>query len=269
MTMRRTNIGWADYSGGDLNVVIRGRNCPISEGCANCYVARDFKRYGREMEENTVLYHKKLERLARAQWTSGDQPYRRGPGSRPIMFIADYGDLFCDDVPDHFIFNVLDVCNMRRSADWVLLTKRPQRMLDVTNDWLEIYGETPKLPRNIWCLVTAENQRRADELIPILLQVKAMVRGASIEPMLDPIYLRKSWLYPYDIEHPGYLNWVIVGAESGPDRRPFDPAWAMDLYEQCRAAGVPFFGKQDSGPRPGVPLLLGGREVKEWPRTAI
>jgi protein gp37 len=275
--LRRTSIGWADYSGGDLNVVIRGRNCAISEGCAHCYVERDFKRYGREMTDGTTIYPKKLKGLVKATFDPGDVPYRRGPGSKPIMFVADYGDLFCEDVPDHFIFSVLDICSMRRGADWVLLTKRPQRMLDVTNDWLEIYGEIPMLPPNIWCLATAENQERADERIPVLLQVRAQALGVSIEPMLEPIRIR-DWLQRWNYRgrtgdskpfiEKGGLSWVIVGAESGPDRRPFKVAWAESIYEQCRAAGVPFFGKQASGPRPGVPLyIIGGREIKEFPQT--
>jgi len=269
--LRRTNIGWADYSGGDLNVVIRGTNCPTSEGCANCYVGRDFKRYGREMADRTTIYPKKLRGLVKAIFDPGDVPYRRGPGSKPIMFVADYGDLFCEDVPDHFIFSVLDICSMRREADWVLLTKRPQRMLDVTNDWLEIYGETPMLPPNIWCLATAENQYWADVRIPVLLQVKAQVLGVSLEPMLEPIDLWK-YLWPATVTYlwppaERWLSWVIVGAESGPGRRPFEGAWAESVYEDCQAAGMACFGKQDSGLRPGVPLLIEGREIKEFPST--
>lgn len=59
---------------------------------------------------------------------------------------------------------------------------------------------------------------------------------------------------------------MICGAESGPQRRPFDVAWALDLYEQCKAARVAFFAKQTSGLRPGVPLVLPGYGVvREWP----
>jgi protein gp37 len=63
-----------------------------------------------------------------------------------------------------------------------------------------------------------------------------------------------------------YIDQVIVGAESGPNRRPFDVAGAQDLYEQCKAAGVPFFYKQGSALRPGQEDDLPGiGKVKEWP----
>ncbi len=50
-----------------------------------------------------------------------------------------------------------------------------------------------------------------------------------------------------------HLDWVIVGGESGPKRREMDLDWARSLRDQCRAAGVPYFFKQRSGPKPGMP----------------
>ena len=59
---------------------------------------------------------------------------------------------------------------------------------------------------------------------------------------------------------------MIIGAESGPKRRPFRKEWAWDVLDQCRAAGVACFLKQDSGVGPGVPLLdRNGGRVEEWP----
>jgi protein gp37 len=135
-------------------------------------------------------------------------------------------------------------------------------------------------PPNLWLGVSAENQARADERIPLLLRVPAAVRFVSVEPMLGPVDLG-DWLpgpnvveWDEDDEGSPYygryeadtLSWVICGAESGPNRRPFEVEWALDLYEQCREVGVPFFGKQASGLKPGVPLELPGYGVvQEWP----
>jgi protein gp37 len=120
-------------------------------------------------------------------------------------------------------------------------------------------------------MTTAENQRCADERLPVLLQVKAQVWGVSVEPMLGPIDNLRQALGNYHVFPGGQeisqISWVIVGAESGPNRRPFCRHCAEDVYRQCQAAGVPFFGKQDSGLRPGVPLLIHGQEIKEFPKT--
>ena len=56
------------------------------------------------------------------------------------------------------------------------------------------------------------------------------------------------------------LDWVIIGCESGPNRRPMKLEWALDLMRQCRAATVPVFVKQ---------LNINGRVSKdpnEWPK---
>lgn len=252
MPLRRSKISWCDYSSRDLNFII---GCsPVSEGCDNCYAAAWAKRCGQDFSEITI-YWDKLRHLQIAKWEPGNLPYRRGPDSKPIMFPVDLGDLFHPAVPGTITMTALDTFAARKDADWVLLTKRPYRMLEATKQWLHLY-EMEQLPPNIWCLVTAENQRRLDERVPILLQVEAQVRGVSIEPMLGPMNLN---LHGMD------LQWVIIGAESGPNRRPFEIAWAEDVYKQCQHASVPFFGKQALGLRPGIPLLIHGEEIKEFP----
>jgi protein gp37 len=77
--LRRSDIGWCDYSGGDLNFVI---GCtPKSEGCAHCYGFRWAARAGRDFTEIRT-YPQKLGRLWRAKWSPNGRPYRRGPGSK-------------------------------------------------------------------------------------------------------------------------------------------------------------------------------------------
>lgn len=40
------------------------------------------------------------------------------------------------------------------------------------------------------------------------------------------------------------IEWVIVGGESGANRRPFDTDWARSIRDQCKEFNVPFFMKQ-------------------------
>lgn len=123
---------------------------------------------------------------------------------------------------------------------------------------------------NLWLGVTAEDQKAADERIPLLLQCQAAVRFVSVEPMLGPVDITP-WLGPVHADaigadwrredvpaiqmgesvfpaadsHPWHdgLNWVICGGETGPGSRPMHPAWVLSLRDQCKAAGVPFFFK--------------------------
>lgn len=114
---------------------------------------------------------------------------------------------------------------------------------------------------NVWCGVTAENQARVDERIPLLLQTPAAVRFVSVEPMLGLVDLScyLSWQYHVNLpeeERPRAmaehwagmhrltkLDWVICGGETGPGARPMHPDWVRGLRDQCQAAGVPFHFK--------------------------
>ena len=270
--MKPSAIGWTDYSSGDLNMVT---GCtPVSAGCANCYGRAIYERFGRDY--GTVTMHPdKLARLATARFP--EYSPKRGAPYRPMAFLCDTGDLFHEAVPSVFIDLVLQTLCERADVTWQLLTKRADRMRDYLSEWA--YLVHGPLPPHVWLGVSVEDQATADERVPLLLDTPAAVRFVSVEPCLAPVDLRE-WLQPdYDgLWHDGMwepipdsdprynaLDWMIVGAESGPNRRPFDVAWAVDLRDQCREAGVPFFGKQASGLRPGVPLLLDGTTVHEWP----
>lgn len=55
------------------------------------------------------------------------------------------------------------------------------------------------------------------------------------------------------------VDWVIVGAESGPNRRSCNIDWVRSIRDQCREAGVPLFVKQ---------LDIGGKlvvDVEQFP----
>jgi len=274
-TPKPSKIGYCDYSGGDLNFVL---GCtPVSAGCANCYARRIYDRFGKDFSKVTV-YPDKLKRLLNWQ---PKPPYKRGPGSRPLAFVVDMGDLFHEDVSNQFIWDALSMMDCRRDVDWLVLTKRAKRMRGVVT----FHWKPSPPPPNIWLGVTVENDDnlwRIDEL----RRTPAAVRWVSLEPVLEPVLLR-SWLICNAcggtgdwgggdaIDCPiclgtgrgGGIDWVIVGAESGPHRRQFDKEWAWRILDDCRYADIPCFLKQDSAARPGVPLLdRDGREVKEFPR---
>lgn len=257
MAVRRSNIGWCDFSGGDANFII---GCtPKSEGCQNCYARRIIEgRLGRDFSD-VRLYPKKLHRLAKTKFEENGIPFRRGPGSRPIVFPCDLSDLFHPNVPDDLILEGLRIMGQRDDVDWAVLTKRVRRLAYF--DLVHLYEG---FPPNVWIGTTVENRKRAEERIPILRKVRAKVRWLSMEPLLEDVNV-DFYLKQRNRPRSENVHWVIVGAESGSDRRPFDVSWARSIYAECKATGVAFFGKQDSGSRPGVPLLIDGREIKEFP----
>ena len=104
---------------------------------------------------------------------------------------------------------------------------------------------------NVWCGVSAENEKWFDIRTEALLDTPAAVRFVSAEPLLGPIRMRSTLLVGAALDPKPGINWMIVGGESGPGHRPMDIGWLESIVSQCRDAGVPVFVKQDSGPRAG------------------
>jgi len=252
----------------------------ISPGCQNCYAERMSKRlagrcgYPADEPFKVTLHPEKLE-----------DPLKWKKPKR--IFVCSMSDLFHEDVPDEFIFEVFNTMSNAQcffGHKFMVLTKRPERMKQIIqmieNDIAEqrIPEVMPDGSRNIkltfsfplqniWLGVTAENQEQANKRIPILLQIPAVVRFVSVEPMLGPVDLSE-WMNECDSERCGLeddpfaafllneaiangmgdairpIDWVICGGESGPGARPMYPDWARGLRDQCVSAGVPFFFKQ-------------------------
>lgn len=116
---------------------------------------------------------------------------------------------------------------------------------------------------NVWLGVSVEDQKRADERIPLLLDTPAALRFISAEPLLGPVdilpWLRgtcckcgqRTVAIDKACTHCGCpvgtgpaLGWVIAGGESGPGSRPMHPDWVRSMRDQCATAGASFFFKQ-------------------------
>ena len=155
------------------------------------------------------------------------------------------GDLFHKNVIWETHFEIFETMIDNPQHTYLFLTKRPKRMKEV----FKIFDLDAI--KNLWIGVTAENQKRANERIPILLSIPAKVHFVSIEPMLDVIDLTGEGYIPVHmiggVEKETFLDWVICGPETGPGRRECKPEWIENLYKQCKEANIPFFDKRKTG----------------------
>jgi len=233
----------------------------VSEGCANCYAKRMAKRlagrfgYPKDDPFRVTLHPDRL-----------DQPF--GWKKPKVIFVCSMGDLFHEDlrlglVEWERVFQIYDIMMRTDWHTYLVLTKRPENARYFYREWIRPHDKIG----HIWVGVTAENQKRADERIPILLQIPAAIRFVSLEPLLSEIDL-DGYLADHEWEHgvPGGINWVIVGGESGPGARPMAADWVRKIRDDCVQAGVPFFFKQWGGvDKKKAGRLLDGRTWDEIP----
>ncbi len=216
----------------------------LSAGCANCYAERlaiRLRAMGqpRYAQGFAVATHEDALRLP-LSW------------KRPRMvFVNSMSDLFHEDIADDFVLKVFDVMIDAPWHRFQVLTKRSARLREMNSilPWAS----------HIWMGVTVEDEgclRRVDDL----RRTNAAVKFLSIEPMLGPLS---------GLDLTG-IDWVIVGGESGPNARPMQSEWVIEIRDSCQQARVPFFFKQWGGVnRKKTGRVLDGRTWDEIPNTLV
>lgn len=195
---------------------------PCSEGCEHCYaaaMARRFKGSKAFPDGFKPTFHE--DKL--------DIPFKtRKPTT---FFVCNTSDFFHES----FAWMggqaaVMDRLTCLPSPHrFLLLTKRPQNIPDA-------FKENIKDLPHVWIGITAENQARLDERLPILAERWPGHKFLSVEPMLGPVRLSP--------EQAKQVEWVICGGENGPGARECAPWWTWSLANDCDIYRVPFFFKQ-------------------------
>lgn len=229
-----TNIAWTDETWNPVTGCTK-----VSPGCANCYAEKMAKRlagrYGYPADDpfKVTMHPDRLERPLR--WK---KPRR--------VFVCSMSDFFHPMIPLSFQMQAYSIMRKCPHCVFQILTKRPGLMA-----MAEAAGGLPRL-HNVWYGITAENQKWLDERLFHLVQARTVspVLFLSLEPLLGPINLGLFGTMPKDVVGGHYLQgynviqWVIIGCESGPGRRPMQLEWAYEIVNQCLDAQVPVFVKQ-------------------------
>jgi protein gp37 len=280
--MNWTPIEWTDLSANPLKYrdaagKVVWACVHASPGCVRCYSEVLAHRYDRGQAFNVAnmagltpfLDEKELRRML---------TYK--PAADRRCFVGDMTDIFGSWVSDDLLDRLFAVFALREDVTWQVLTKRAERMRAymTTPDRLErvaaiarqVAGDTPDMVvrwplLNVWLGVSAEDQTRADERIPRLLETPAVTRFVSAEPLIGPVTFKQqntdgfwppnapqpdvAWLrhrdWPDDFQYwTTGVNWVIVGGESGAGARACRVDWIRAIVRQCRAGRVPVFVKQ-------------------------
>lgn len=236
---QHTGIAWTDHTFNPWWGCFK-----VSPGCKNCYAESLSSRYGHDVwgppatTERRTFYEEhwahpmKWQRAARAA------------GVRRRVFSGSMCDVFEDHPTANDVRPMLwELIRETPSLDWQLLTKRPENIRGMLpDDWGEGYD-------NVWLGTSVEDQERANERIPVLLEVPAAIRFLSCEPLLGPVLLNDVPPLPNECAPSASgrgIAWVIVGGESGGKRRPMELSWLAQIVYDCRRGDVRVFVKQDS-----------------------
>jgi protein gp37 len=214
-----TSIPWADAS---LNFAT---GCTrVSAGCAHCY--------------SLDRLIPRLKRMGQAKYANGEKftvhesaMYAPLKWKKPKrIFVNSVSDTFHPDMPYSILIKFFEkVVAQTLHHTYLILTKRADIMLDFFTKYPQF------LMTNVWVGVTAENQDMVVRRLRYLEDIPAEVRFVSVEPMLGTVDLSA---------YAEWLDWIIIGGESGPEQRIIPVQYIRDLVHQGKQMGIPVFLKQ-------------------------
>lgn len=192
----------------------------ISEGCENCYMY--FLDAQRDKSGADIYKVKNNFDYPLHKDKKGNYKIKSGEYIRVCMT----SDFFLQEA-DEWRPEVWKIMSQRPDVIFILITKRIERVFEtLPPDW-ECGWE------NVWINATCENQKRADERIPILLDLPFKHKGISVTPFIEPISLEK-YLPSGQIEN------VWCGGENYAGSRPLYFEWVKKLSDECKKYDVTF-----------------------------
>jgi len=292
-----SRIEWTDAT---WSPVIGCSHAGVS--CQNCYAERWAARLAAMGRDYVRVIAKGRWNGKTALVESAlDWPLHRHKPKR--IFICSMGDLFHESVPDWWIDRVMAIVALCPQHEFVLLTKQVERMqkymalevvrLAEVQRYAAAYGGFLRSVQAVWRWplpnltigTSAGTQAEMDDRVPLVLATPAARRMLSLEPLLEAVDVSRylvGW-HGQAAHHPGCTgdvcdprcpieeqvqdptpDWLIIGPETGPGRRPCDPAWIQAVVEQCRDAGIAVFVK--AFPMPGNRI---SKDPAEWPQWAV
>lgn len=191
-----------------------------SEGCAHCYMY--FLDRIREQDGENIYRTKAGFDYPLRKRRDGSYRVKSGEMLRVCMT----SDFFLEEA-DEWREEAWNIIYQRRDVKFFLLTKRPERVRQcLPKDWGDGWP-------NVFFNVTCENQRRAEERIPILLSLPFCHKGIMCAPLIGPIELGKY----LDM---GQIEQVVAGGENYDGARPCHFEWIQALRRDCEERNITF-----------------------------
>jgi protein gp37 len=215
--MNKTKIDWANYTWNPIT------GC--KHGCPYCY-ARKLTALYKEVFPHGFEPHFYVSRL--------DEPLHVKKPAR--IFTVSMGDMFGEWVPNEWIHSVFDVMAAAEYHRFIILTKNPARieraLYGQDGEWYLGGGDYYD---HIWLGVTVE-QEGIENRIKVLQDAKDLEswhKFVSFEPLLGPVHPNLSG-----------IEWVIIGAQTNPDKQP-DQGWIVPIIDEANRNMIPVFEKSN------------------------
>ena len=191
----------------------------ISEGCEHCYM---YFLDAQRDQDGSRIYRTGNFDYPLQKDRHGSYKIKSGEHLRVCLT----SDFFLEEA-DQWRDDAWRIISERPDVVFFLLTKRPGRVAEnLPRNWDDGW-------ENVFFSVTAENQRRADERIPILLELPFRHKGIMVAPFVGEVSVAQYLAS-------GQIEQVMSGGENYDGARPCRFEWVQKLRAECIQYGVNF-----------------------------
>lgn len=191
-----------------------------SEGCENCYMYyldRQHDVDGSLIRKTKINFDLPLKK---------DRQGNYKIKSDTLLYVCMTSDFFIEEA-DGWREEVWNTIYKRSDVMFWIQTKRVERIAEnLPGSWGSGWDNV------IFC-VTAENQKRIDERLPILLDISAKHKAFMCAPILSEIHAEKYLAS-------GRFEKVLADGENYDGTRPCRYEWIKSLHDQCANENVEF-----------------------------
>ena len=188
--------------------------------CPNCYKCSEFGTNSGDEGTlvQTVDYGLPMKKVK-------DVGYKINCQFNPVI-VCEASDILDEDA-DKWRMHFWSMIKHRKDLEFKLMTRRPERFLScVPQDWGRGYP-------NVTLVCRCEDQKSADERLPVFIELPSAHKEIYHLPMLERIDIEKYL-------SGGAVECVSCGGEEGDSARLCDYAWILDTREQCIRNNVSF-----------------------------
>lgn len=191
-----------------------------SEGCRNCYMYF----LDRQRDRDGAFVYKVKNNFDYPLQKDKNGAFKIKSGERIRVCMT--SDFFLEQA-DPWRNDAWRIIRQRPDVVFFLLTKRPERVgACLPSDWGNGW-------ENVFFNVTCEDQKNADERIPLLLDLPFRHKGIMAAPFIGPLSIGRYL-------QSGQIEQVIAGGENYDGSRPLHYTWVKRLYEDCVAFETTF-----------------------------
>ena len=264
--MAKTSIEWSDQVLNFIEARKDASTCdPVSAGCRSCFAqvfAKRLKGVEKSKGQTDGLYHTNNETI-KVNFEVLDRRLKELPSKPQRVFLESMSDLFHKEIPIGDIARVMNFCSSYPQHTFLILTKRYERLQSFIERYTEYYDE---IPENIKFGVSICDNKDLQMFLDYGSNDIDYKFFVSFEPLLEKLNIGYSWGETFlDEVMENLVNHVIVGAETGNRKRPFEEEWALDILEVARKYNIPFFFKKQYKDGEWT-NKLDGKEYLEFPK---